>query len=86
MNLLPIVLVVQGVAFLVWAFLAFRWLFAMRADAVARSGQTLPNMATQLQVFRDGFVEPRYRSHRVRLLLATAVLVALTVLSAFAMG
>ena len=78
--LMPLFLAVQGV-FLVWAVLAFRFLFALRADAVAQSGRSLPSMATQLSAFRGGLIEPRYRRHRVWLLALTALLLALSALS-----
>lgn len=84
--MLPVLLVVQGCAFLIWAVLAFRLLFALRAEAVARSGQTLPNMKAQLQAFRAGLLEPRYRRDRVRLLLATVVLAAFSALTALAIN
>jgi hypothetical protein len=79
---LPAFLVLQGAAFLVWAALAFHWLFALRAEAVAKSGRTLPGMGAQLAAFRAGLVEPRYRRHRIKLLIATGVLMTLTLVFA----
>jgi hypothetical protein len=79
--LMPLFLAVQGAVFLVWAVLAFRFLFALRADAVAQSGRSLPSMATQLRAFRGGLIEPRYRRHRVWLTALTALLLALSALS-----
>jgi hypothetical protein len=79
--LMPLFLAVQGAVFLVWAVLAFRFLFALRADAVAQSGRTLPSMATQLKAFRGGLIEQRYRRLRVRLMVLTALLIALSTLS-----
>ncbi len=74
-------LVLQGLAFLVWSILAFRWLFAIRAQAVAQSGSSWPGAAVQLQAFRDGFLDSRYRDHRRWLLMATAVLLVLAAIS-----
>lgn len=74
-------LVLQGLAFLIWTILAFRWLFAIRAEAVAQSGSHWPGMAIQLQAFRAGFVDGRYRAHRRALLLMTAILLLLAGIS-----
>lgn len=78
---MPLFLVVQGSVFLVWAVLMFRFLFALRADAVAQSGRALPSMGTQLRAFRGGLVEHRYRAQRLRLVVLTAVLIVLSALS-----
>ena len=37
-----ILLLVQGIAFLLWAFLSFRAIFQIRAMAAAQTGQDLP--------------------------------------------
>jgi|GEM_PF-1295250 len=79
-------LIVQGLVFLVWAVLAFRWLFALRAEAVALSGRTLPNMATQWRVFRAGFTHPRYHRQRVQLGVLTVVLLALSAASVWVLA
>ena len=80
--LLPVIVGLQGAVFLVWAVLAFHWLFALRAEAVAKTGQALPSMKAQLQAVRAGLVEPRYHGHRIRLLIATGVLMTLTLVFA----
>jgi hypothetical protein len=68
------ILAVQAAVFLVWAFVAFRWLFALRADAVAESGSIFPGMGSQLRAFRGGLVDRRYAKDRVRLGLLTLIL------------
>lgn len=60
--------------FLVWAFLAFRWLFALRADAVAESGSAFPGPGAQLRAFRGGLVDERYAKARFRLGVLTLIL------------
>lgn len=73
---------VQAVVFLVWIILAFRWLLALRADAVARSGTTLPGLGHSLHAFRAGLSDPRYASIRLRLGLVTLVLLASSIFAA----
>lgn len=80
-SLMPIFFVVQGGVFLAWTILVFRFLFALRADAVSASGRTLPSMATQLRAFCGGMVEPRYRGQRARLALLTTLLVLMSAMS-----
>ncbi|WP_412051087.1 hypothetical protein ACK6D9_06670 [Hoeflea sp. Naph1] len=80
-SLLPIFLAIQGSVFLVWTVLAFRWLFALRADAVAISGRTLPNMSATFEAFRGGLVDPRYRRYRLGFSVLTALLMALSALT-----
>jgi hypothetical protein len=67
-------LALQLVVFLIWAFLAFRWLFALRADAVKESGSAFPGPASQLRAFRGGLVDERYAKDRVRLVILTLIL------------
>lgn len=80
-TLMLLFLAVQGGVFLVWAVLAFRFMFAIWADAVAQSGRLLPSMAAQLRAYRGGLFEPRYRRQRLRLVLLAVVLIALSALS-----
>ncbi len=60
-----IVLIFQGLIFLTWIVLAFRWLFALRVDAVAESGTALPDPRWALRAFRGGLVEKRYAKDRL---------------------
>lgn len=72
------ILVLQFIVFLIWAFLAFRWLFALRADAVAESGSAFPGPGSQLRAFRGGLVDERYAKDRVRLVILTLILLTLS--------
>ena len=72
-----ILLTLQGVVFATWTFLAFRFLFALRRDAVASSGQLIPGLRATLSSFRGGLVDPRYRDERIRLAVVTVVMFAL---------
>ena len=67
-------LTVQGAVFLVWIVLAFRWLFALRADAVAESGTALPGPYWALCAFRGGLVDNRYAKNRLWLGILTLAL------------
>lgn len=69
-------LALQFVVFLIWAFFAFRWLFALRADAVAESGSVFPGPGSQLRAFRGGLVDERYARDRVRLVILTLILLS----------
>ena len=80
---LLLVLCAQAILFLIWIVWVFRWLFDIRADAVARSGQTVPGPSTTWQAFRQGFTAPRYASQRWRLGLLTLPLLALSLLVPF---
>ena len=72
------ILVLQFIVFLIWAFLAFRWLFALRADAVAESGSAFPGPGSQLRAFRGGLVDERYAKDRVRLVILPLILLTLS--------
>lgn len=74
-------LVFQGVVFLIWMFLAFRWLFALRADAVAASGTVLPGPSWAFRVFRSGLVDKRYATDRFWLGILTLVLLGSSLVS-----
>lgn len=79
-NLLVVTFILQGAVFLLWAILAFRWLFALLADAVALSGRAIPGPSSQLRAFRDGLRAPRYRGQRMALLVLTSMMLALGLL------
>ena len=66
--------VFQGMVFVIWMFLAFRWLFALRADAVAASGTVLPGPGWAVRAFRGGLVDKRYAKGRLLLGISTVVL------------
>lgn len=69
-------LALQAVVFLIWILLAFRWLFALRADAVAESGSLLPGPGPVLRAFRGALLDERYAKERVRLGALTLILLA----------
>lgn len=78
MSMLQIIwLSVQGLVFAAWAVLAFRWLFAIRAQAVAQSGSSLPGLGATLGAFRWGLRAPELARQRLWLgLLTLALLLA----------
>ncbi|WP_323013291.1 hypothetical protein [Devosia sp.] len=82
MNLpLAAMLAFQAIVFAVWIVIAFRWLFAMRADAVAESGRTLPGLGPTLRAFREGFTGARYARQRLWLGVSTVLLLAVSYLT-----
>lgn len=60
--------------FLIWIFLAFRWLFALRADAVGESGTALPSPCWTLRAFRGGLIDKRYARDRLWLGILAIIL------------
>lgn len=82
MNTLQLIFIaIQGGIFLVWGVVALRWLFALRADAVAISGRVIPSLTATLTAFRGGLVEPRYQRYRGVMAVLTACLFVLAPLS-----
>jgi hypothetical protein len=75
-------LALQAVTGLVWAFTAFRVLFALRARAVQDSGQMFPGLRATLHSFRGFLTRHEDAPHRRRLGLLTATLLALSALIA----
>lgn len=73
-------LIAQGVIFLIWTVLVFRWLFALRADAVADSGNALPGVGATIQAFRGGLLDKRYARERLWLGIATIALLGSSLL------
>lgn len=73
----------QGAVFLIWGFLAFRWLFALRADAVAESGTVFPGPVSTLRAFRGGMVERRYAKDRIRLSILFLILLSSSLIHLF---
>ncbi len=73
--------VFQGMVFVIWMFLAFRWLFALRADAVAASGTVLPGPGWAVRAFRGGLVDKRYAKDRLWLGISTVVLLSSSLVS-----
>lgn len=67
-------LILQGMLFLAWIFVAFRWLFALRADATSESGSVFPGPGSTLRAFRGALVDARYANERVLLGILTLAL------------
>jgi len=76
-------LAVQGVVFAVWAFLAFRTLFRLRARAVAASGQMFPGLGATLAAFAGFWRDPELRADRRAMGWSTAAMVAMIALNAW---
>lgn len=70
---------VQAVLFAAWIVLAFRWLFAIRAEAVAQAGNSFPGLGATLRAFRWGFVAPGLARQRLWLGVLTLALVLASV-------
>ena len=70
---------VQAVVFAVWIALVFRWLFALRRDAVRISGRSMPGLPTTLRVFREGLTSKRYATDRLWIGVATILLLAASI-------
>lgn len=79
--LLFAVLALQVIIFAIWMVIAFRWLFAMRADAVAESGRSLPGLGPTLRAFREGFTGARYARQRLWLGVTTLLLLTTSYLT-----
>lgn len=72
---LVVVLAVQAMVFLVFIVCAFRWLFALRRDAVTKSGNSFPGLGATIWAFREGLRDPRYS--RLRTSVAVSALLLL---------
>ncbi len=73
---LMVLLIAQGLVFLVFIIASFQWLFALRYLAVSRSGSTLPGLGDTLSAFKAGLSEPRYARRRWVILCSAALLIA----------
>ncbi len=69
-------LALQAVVFAVWAWLALRSLFRLRARAVARSGRPFPGLSATLEAFGSWLRAPQFAPERRRLGLVTLLLFA----------
>ncbi|QYK41364.1 MAG: hypothetical protein KF887_18670 [Paracoccaceae bacterium] len=86
MTLWHALLLAQAAVFVVWAVLAFRILFRLRARAVRDSGRTFPGLGATLRSFRGFVTRPDDRADRTRLVLLTLVLAGLSVAIALTGG
>jgi hypothetical protein len=73
---LTVLLVAQGLAFLVFIIAAFWWLLALRRLAVSRSGSTFPGLRDTFSAFGEGLSNPRYARLRWAILCSAALLTA----------
>jgi len=73
-------LIAQGIIFLIWTVLTFRWLFALRADAVADSGNALPGIGATIRAFRGGLMDRKYARERLWLGIVTLALLGSSIL------
>jgi hypothetical protein len=71
-----ILLIAQGVAFLVWAVLSFRAIFQIRAIAAGRTGQTFPGPISFLSAAGNWLRDPAHRLARILWLLSLAGIMA----------
>lgn len=75
---MTLILAVQAVVFAAWVFVAFRFLFRLRAVAVRASGRPFPGLDATLDAFRAGAADPAFAADRRRLLILTAALLILS--------
>lgn len=71
-------LVLQGVVFLLWGVIAFRWLFTLYAEAVAEAGSPWPGPRVMLRTFRGALLGPRHAAVRRRFVILTLLLLGLS--------
>lgn len=72
---------VQGLVFAVWAALAFRTLFRLRARAVARSGRAFPGLRPTLATFGDFWHAPEHAADRKAMGWSSALLAVVMVVN-----
>lgn len=73
----PLVLGLQTLVFVVWAFLMYRNLFMLRRRAVDQTGRTFPGPVTTARGFADFVRRPEFRRDRNLLGLVTLALFVL---------
>lgn len=74
-------LAVQAIVFAVWAWLAFRALFQLRARAARRSGRAFPGLAATLEAFGAFLNAPEFARARRQLGLASAALIVVMLIN-----
>ncbi|HMO72097.1 MAG TPA: hypothetical protein PKC84_10735 [Paracoccaceae bacterium] len=78
MTLHYVLLAAQAVVFVVWAFVAFRILFRLRARAGAETGLPFPGVGATLRSLAGFLRRPEDRADRRRLSVLTLALFGLT--------
>jgi len=74
-------LAAQAIVFAVWAWLAFRALFQLRARAVRRSGRAFPGLAATLEAFGAFLNAPEFARARRQLGLTSAALIVVMLIN-----
>ena len=78
MTAFHLLLTLQAVIFAVWAVLAFRILFRLRARAVAETGTPFPGLGATLRSLAAFLRLPEHRTDRRRLGALTLALIGLS--------
>lgn len=76
----PLLLILQGVIFAIWAGLAFRILFHLRRRAMDRTGAMFPGPFSFVRVTREWLADPEERGWHLALLLLTILLIGVSAL------
>lgn len=79
-------LALTALVFIAWAVTLFRTLFVIRRRASQRTGASLPGPIETLREWRLWLGDPMTRTDKLRLLLLTIAMLALSVLNAFVPG
>ncbi|MBT8410267.1 MAG: hypothetical protein KJP02_00530 [Octadecabacter sp.] len=79
-------LVLQGLVFVVWAYMLFSVMFKLRRRAEAETGQTFPGPRTALRQWGRWLSAPEDRQERNAILFLTFVLLVMSVLPAVLAG
>ena len=72
-------LTLQGIAFALWAFTAYRILFHLRRRAIAMTGNSFPGPISFLRAIRAWLHDPAERPWHLRLAVLTLVMLGLSV-------
>lgn len=79
-------LVAQGVVFLLWTVQIFAVLFHIRARAQKVTGQVFPGPLTALRMMAEWGTDPDQRGPRLRLIVLTLLLLAISAIWATTLG
>ncbi len=78
--------VVQGVVFLLWTVQIFAVLFHVRARAQKVTGQVFPGPLMALRTMAEWGIDPGQRGPRLRLIVLTLLLLAISAIWATTLG
>lgn len=79
-------LVAQGVVFLLWTVQIFAVLFHVRARAQKATGQVFPGPLAALRMMAEWGTDPAQRGPRLRLIVLTLLLLAISAIWATTLG